>query len=104
MFEARKPKGAAVITDMDGVVHITENRGRTEIQVVDKETGEAHSFPVPHGARMHVKEGQSVLAGDQLTEGSINPHELLRIKGMGAVQTYLLHEVQQCVSVPRSRD
>lgn len=95
LFEARKPKGAAVITDMDGVVHITENRGRTEIQVVDKETGEAHSFPVPHGARMHVKEGQSVLAGDQLTEGSINPHELLRIKGMGAVQAYLLHEVQR---------
>ncbi|NMA55747.1 MAG: DNA-directed RNA polymerase subunit beta' [Firmicutes bacterium] len=95
LFEARKPKNAAVISDMDGAVHITENRGRTEIQVVDKETGEAHSFAVPHGARVYVKEGQSVLAGEQLTEGPIDPHELLRIKGMTAVQAFLLHEVQR---------
>lgn len=95
LFEARKPKGGAVITDMDGKVHITENRGRTEIQVVDPETAEAHSFNIPQGARLHVKEGDHVLAGDPLTEGSINPHELLRIKGIEAVQAYLLQEVQR---------
>jgi DNA-directed RNA polymerase subunit beta' len=95
LFEARKPKVAAVISDLDGVVHITENRGRTELQVVDKETGEAHSFPVPHGVKIYVKEGDAVLAGEQLTEGSMNPHQLLEIKGRGAVQDYLLHEVQR---------
>ncbi|NLG86394.1 MAG: DNA-directed RNA polymerase subunit beta', partial [Firmicutes bacterium] len=95
LFEARKPKGAAVSTDMDGVVHITENRGRTEIQVVDPETAEAHSFPVPHGALLHVKENDRVAAGDPLTEGSINPHELLRIKGIESVQAYLVQEVQR---------
>jgi DNA-directed RNA polymerase subunit beta' len=95
LFEARKPKGGAIITDMDGIVHITENRGRPEIQVVDPETAEAHSFAVPHGARLHVKENDRVSAGDPLTEGSINPHELLRVKGIEAVQAYLVQEVQR---------
>lgn len=95
LFEARKPKGAAVITDMDGVVHIPENRGRTEIQVVDPETAEAHSFVIPHGARLHVKENDRVAAGDPLTEGPINPHDLLRVTGIEAVQAYLIQEVQR---------
>ncbi|MGI6574318.1 MAG: DNA-directed RNA polymerase subunit beta' [bacterium] len=93
LFEARKPKGQAIIAEVDGTVHISEVRGRKEIQVWTPQ-GETRSYQVPYGARIHVHEGQEVEAGDELTEGSINPHELLRVKGIEGVQNYILFEVQ----------
>ncbi|GAW92101.1 DNA-directed RNA polymerase subunit beta' [Calderihabitans maritimus] len=94
LFEARKPKGQAVITEIGGIVHISEGKGRKEIQVVS-EDGEKRSYQVPYGSRIKVKEGMHVEPGDELTEGSINPHDLLKVKGVRGVQLYLLQEVQR---------
>ncbi|MCL4515582.1 MAG: DNA-directed RNA polymerase subunit beta'', partial [Firmicutes bacterium] len=93
LFEARKPKGQAIISEVDGVVHISEVKGtrRAGIRMAD---GEEKSYQVPYGARLRVKDGQQVVAGDRLTEGSVNPHDILRISGMRGVQMYLVHEVQ----------
>jgi DNA-directed RNA polymerase subunit beta' len=93
LFEARKPKGQAIIAEVDGTVHVSEAKGRKEIQVWTSQ-GETRTYQVPYGARVHVREGQEVEAGDELTEGSINPHELLQVKGIEGVQKYLLFEVQ----------
>ncbi|MGI6603660.1 MAG: DNA-directed RNA polymerase subunit beta' [bacterium] len=95
VFEARKPKGQAIISEIDGVVRIGMNRGRREATVVNEETGEAHSYLLPYGARLHITDGDRVAAGDPLTEGPVNPHELLRVKGIEAVEEYLLQEVQR---------
>jgi len=94
LFEARKPKGQAVISEIDGVVKVTEGKNRREIQVT-ADNGEVMTYAVPYGARLKVRDGQFVSAGDELTEGSINPHDLLKIKGVRAVQTYMLQEVQR---------
>ncbi len=94
LFEARKPKGQAIITEMDGTVRLVERKGRREVEIASAE-GDFVSYPIPYGARMKVSEGDQVRAGDELTEGSINPHELLRIKGLRSVQLYLLYEVQR---------
>ncbi len=94
LFEARKPKGQAVIAEFDGVVSISENKGRREITITS-EDGEAATYSIPYGPRLKVREGQYVEAGDALTEGSINPHDLLRVKGLRGVQMYLLREVQK---------
>ncbi len=94
LFEARKPKGQATITEIGGVVHVTDSRGKREIQVV-AEDGETASYAVPYGARLKVRDGQAVEAGDPLTEGSVYPHDILKIKGARGVQLYLLHEVQK---------
>ncbi len=93
LFEARKPKGQAIISEVDGVVHISEVKGtrRVGIRMAD---GEEKSYQVPYGARLRVKDGQQVAAGDRLTEGSVNPHDILRISGVRGVQMYLVHEVQ----------
>ncbi|MFZ5816942.1 MAG: DNA-directed RNA polymerase subunit beta' [Bacillota bacterium] len=94
LFEARKPKGQAVIAELDGEVSITENKGRREITITS-EDGEATTYSIPYGARVKVRNGQYVEAGDELTEGSVNPHDLLRVKGLRGVQMYLLREVQK---------
>ncbi len=94
LFEARKPKGQAVIAEIDGVIRVKEDRSRREIDVVGKE-GEVESYQAPYGSRLKVIDGQSVEAGDELTEGSVNPHDLLRVKGVRGVQSYLLQEVQK---------
>ncbi|NLN07928.1 MAG: DNA-directed RNA polymerase subunit beta' [Firmicutes bacterium] len=94
LFEARKPKGQAIIAEVDGVVEITEARQRREIRVTP-ENGETKVYPVPFGSRLKVKNGDRVEAGEELTEGSVNPHDLLRVKGVRGVQLYLLHEVQR---------
>jgi DNA-directed RNA polymerase subunit beta' len=94
LFEARRPKGQAIISEIDGVVHIEDQRNKSEIQVVS-DTNEVVPYSIPWGARLKVTEGSRVSAGDELTEGSINPHELLKIKGVRAAQIYLLHEVQR---------
>ncbi|WP_031517421.1 DNA-directed RNA polymerase subunit beta' [Desulfofalx alkaliphila] len=94
LFEARKPKGQAIITEIDGTVAIREAKGRREIEVTASD-GEKNTYPVPYGARLKVKDGSVVEAGDELTEGSVNPHDLLKIKGPHGVQVYLLQEVQR---------
>ncbi len=94
LFEARKPKGQAIISEADGVVKIYEKSGRKEIEITNE--GEDHYiYQIPFGSRIKVKDGQRVEAGDELTEGSVNPHDLLKIKGIRGVQSYLLHEVQR---------
>lgn len=94
LFEARKPKGQAIIADAAGVVEIGEVRGRREIAIVTDE-GERHSHIVPFGSRIKVVAGQRVEPGDELTEGSVNPHDLLKVKGPRGAQLYLLREVQR---------
>ncbi|MCL5781324.1 MAG: DNA-directed RNA polymerase subunit beta' [Firmicutes bacterium] len=94
LFEARRPKGQAIVAEEDGVVAIREVKGRREIEIT-KDNGEKNVYAVPYGARLKVKEGQRVEAGDELTEGSVNPHDLLKIKGPAGVQIYLLQEVQR---------
>jgi len=94
LFEARRPKGQAVIAEADGAVEVREVKGRREIEVITDE-GEKAVYQAPYGARMKVKDGDRVFAGDELTEGSVNPHDLLKIKGVQGVQVYLLQEVQR---------
>ncbi|NLP18244.1 MAG: DNA-directed RNA polymerase subunit beta' [Firmicutes bacterium] len=94
LFEARKPKGQAIIAEVDGTAYLREVKGRRELQI-HTEHGEIRSYQVPYGARIHVEEGQPVSAGEELTEGSVNPHELLRVQGIEGVQRYLLQEVQK---------
>lgn len=94
LFEARRPKGQAIIAERDGVVEIRENRGKREIDITG-EDGEKSSYQVPYGARLKVNHGDYINAGDEMTEGSINPHDLLKIKGVSKVQLYLLQEVQR---------
>ncbi|MDP3448102.1 MAG: DNA-directed RNA polymerase subunit beta' [Eubacteriales bacterium] len=93
LFEARKPKGLAVISEISGTVHIDDSKKRREA-VVTNEEGEAESYLIPFGSKLKVTDGSAVEAGDELTEGSINPHDILKIKGVKGVQAYLLKEVQ----------
>ncbi len=96
LFEARKPKGLAVIAEIGGRVAIEEIKNkRKEIKIFNDETGEAVSYPISYGSRIKVEEGQIIEAGDELTEGSVNPHDILKIKGVTAVQNYLIQEVQR---------
>ncbi len=94
LFEARKPKGLAVISEISGTVKINETKKKREVIVVNDD-GESKSYTIPYGSRLRVEEGQWVEAGDELTEGSVNPHDILKIKGIKGVQTYLLQEVQK---------
>jgi len=94
LFEARKPKGQAIISEVDGQVEITENKGR-RIVIVTADDGERHEYQVPYGSRLKVQNDDRVEAGDELTEGSVNPHDLLKVKGVRGVQLYLLREVQR---------
>jgi len=95
LFEARKPRGLAIISEFGG--EITENmtRKKREIVVTNPETKESKAYMIPYGARLKVRDGQFVEAGDELTEGSVNPHDILKIKGLEAVQDYLIQEVQR---------
>ncbi len=94
LFEARKPKGQAIIAECNGVVKLQEVKGKREIELLG-EDGEKHNYQIPFGSRLQVHDDDFVEAGQELTEGSINPHELLQVKGVGAVQGYLLREVQR---------
>ena len=94
LFEARRPKGQAVIAELDGIVSISENKGRRELNITAG-PGESAVYLIPYGARVKIREGDRVEAGDELTEGSVNPHDLLKIKGIQRVQIYLLQEVQR---------
>jgi DNA-directed RNA polymerase subunit beta' len=95
LFEARRPKDPATISEIDGVVKFGDiKRGKREI-IVEPEVGDVHTYDVPAGKHLRVHEGDKVLAGDRLTEGPVNPHDILGIKGPRAVQEYLLNEVQE---------
>jgi len=94
LFEARKPKGQAIISEVDGKVEVTENKGR-KIVIVTTDDGERHEYQIPYGSRLKVQNDDRVEAGDELTEGSVNPHDLLKVKGVRGVQLYLLREVQR---------
>jgi DNA-directed RNA polymerase subunit beta' len=95
LFEARKPKGLAIITEIAGRADIKETPEKREIVVSNNETGEAKSYTIPYGARIKVTDGAILEAGDELTEGSVNPHDILAIKGVRAVQDYMMREVQR---------
>ena len=95
LFEARKPKGLAIITEIPGVAVINDTKKKREIIVTNKETGESKAYLIPYGSRIKVADGAELEAGDELTEGSVNPHDILRIKGLRAVQDYMIQEVQR---------
>jgi DNA-directed RNA polymerase subunit beta' len=95
LFEARKPKGLAIVSEIAGTVRFKESKKKREIEVVNDETGDAKTYTIPYGSFIKVSEGEVIEAGDELTEGSVNPHDILKIKGIQAVQRYLLQEVQK---------
>ena len=95
LFEARKPKGLAIITEFGGVVELKDTKKKREIIVTNNETGESKAYLIPYGSRIKVSNGDVLEAGDELTEGSVNPHDILKIKGVRAVQDYMLREVQR---------
>ena len=95
LFEARKPKGLAIITEFGGVVELKDTKKKREIIVTNNETGESKTYLIPYGSRIKVGNGDVLEAGDELTEGSVNPHDILKIKGVRAVQDYMLREVQR---------
>ena len=95
LFEARKPKGLAIITEFGGVATIKDTKKKREIIVTNNETGEAKTYLIPYGSRIKIMDGAVLEAGDELTEGSVNPHDILKIKGVRAVQDYLIQEVQR---------
>ena len=95
LFEARKPKGLAIIAEFGGTAVIKDTKKKREIIITNKENGESKTYLIPYGSRIKVVDGQELEAGDELTEGSVNPHDLLKIKGIRAVQDYMLREVQR---------
>ena len=95
LFEARKPKGLAIITEFGGVATINDTKKKREIIVTNNETGESKAYLIPYGSRIKIMDGAVLEAGDELTEGSVNPHDILKIKGLRAAQDYMLQEVQR---------
>ncbi len=95
LFEARKPKGLAIIAEFGGKAEIRDTKKKREVVISNDETGESKAYLIPYGSRIKVLDGQTLDAGDELTEGSVNPHDLLKIKGIRAVQDYMLREVQR---------
>ena len=95
LFEARKPKGLAIIAEFGGVATIKDMKKKREVVITNDETGESKAYLIPYGSRIKIMDGAVLEAGDELTEGSVNPHDLLKIKGIRAVQDYMLREVQR---------
>ena len=95
LFEARKPKGLAIIAEFGGIATIKDTKKKREIIVTNEETGESKTYLIPYGSRIKILDGTKLEAGDELTEGSVNPHDLLKIKGIRAVQDYMIREVQR---------
>jgi DNA-directed RNA polymerase subunit beta' len=95
LFEARKPKGLAIIAEFGGVVDVRDSKKKREVVITDPSNGNSKAYLIPYGSRLKVQEGQVLEAGDELTEGSVNPHDILKIKGVRAVQDYMIREVQR---------
>ena len=94
LFEARKPKGLAIISEIAGTVKLVDQRKKKDIVVMGAD-GDSRTYTIPYGSRLKVADDEVIEAGDEITEGSINPHDILKIKGVGGVQSYLLQEVQR---------
>ena len=94
LFEARKPKGLAVISEISGTVRINDVKKKREV-IVTSDDGDSRTYQITYGSRIKVSDGDRVEAGDEITEGSVNPHDILKIKGVNGVQQYLLQEVQR---------
>ncbi len=94
LFEARKPKGLAIISEFAGKVQIRDTKKKREMVITNDETGQSKAYLIPYGSRIKIMEGR-IEAGDELTEGSVNPHDILKIKGVRAVQDYMIREVQR---------
>ena len=99
IFEARKPKGLAIISEFAGKVELRDTAKKREAVVTNEETGESKTYLIPYGSRTKVTDGEIIEAGDELTEGSVNPHDILKIKGVEAVQNYMIREVQKVYSL-----
>ena len=95
LFEARKPKGLAIIAEFGGVATIKDTKKKREVIITNDQLGESKAYLIPYGSRIKIMDGDILEAGDELTEGSVNPHDLLKIKGIRAVQDYMLREVQR---------
>ncbi len=95
LFEARKPKGLAIITEIAGRAMISDTKKKREITVTNEDTGDSKTYLIPYGSRIKIMDGDVLEAGDELTEGSVNPHDILKIKGVRAVQDYMIQEVQR---------
>ena len=95
LFEARKPKGLAIISEFGGKVEVRDTKKKREVVITNDETGQSKAYLIPYGSRIKVLDGQELEAGDELTEGSVNPHDILKIKGVRAVQDYMIREVQR---------
>ena len=95
LFEGRKPKHLAIISEIGGTVSFEEIKKNRHVVITDKENGDVKQYLIPFGSRVRVKEGDVIKAGDRLTEGSVNPHDVLAISGTQAVQDYLIQEVQR---------
>ncbi len=95
LFEARKPKGLAIVTEIGGLATINDIKKKREVIITNTETGDSKTYLIPFDSRIKIADGDQVEAGDALTEGSINPHDILKIKGVRSVQDYLLQEVQR---------
>ncbi|MDD5945348.1 MAG: DNA-directed RNA polymerase subunit beta' [Clostridia bacterium] len=95
LFEARKPKGLAIISEFGGRVSVTDNKKKREVTITNDETGESKDYLIPYGSRIKVFDGDVIGAGDEITEGSVNPHDILKIKGLRGVQDYMIQEVQR---------
>ena len=95
LFEARNPKGLAIITEFGGVATLKDTKKKREIIITDPETGNSKTYLIPYGSRIKIQDGAVLEAGDELTEGSVNPHDILKIKGVRAVQDYMIQEVQR---------
>ena len=95
LFEARKPKGLAIITEFAGKATISDTKKKREVIVTNDQTGESKAYLIPYGSRIKIQDGAMLEAGDELTEGSVNPHDILKIKGLRAAQDYMLREVQR---------
>ena len=95
LFEARKPKGLAIISELPGTVTVSDTKKKREVIITNNETGEAKEYLIPYGSRIKVYSGDTIKEGDELTEGSVYPHDILKIKGIRAVQDYMLKEVQR---------
>ena len=95
LFEARKPKGLAIISEFGGTVSVTDNKKKREVTITNNETGEVKDYLIPYSSRIKVYDGDVIEAGDEITEGSVNPHDILKIKGLRGVQDYMIQEVQR---------
>ncbi|MDO4615793.1 MAG: DNA-directed RNA polymerase subunit beta', partial [Lachnospiraceae bacterium] len=100
LFEARKPKGLAIITEIPGQVQVLDTKKKREVVITDPNAPEGSkerqkTYLIPYGSRLKVLDGQVLEAGDEITEGSVNPHDIMRIRGVRAVQDYLIREVQR---------